>query len=103
MSTIRRFVAPLGAIACLACSGAFAAPDCSVVPSMSPLQQRIAARAAEGTDVLRNFVVMRQAIYQFDVHATMEQGAQHHAWLVQCGHAATAGAPPAGAVAKVGE
>jgi hypothetical protein len=92
MTVLHRFAAPLGAIACLVATGAIAAPDCSAAPAMTPLQQRVAARAAEGVDAMRRFVTVRQAIYQLDVYATMDQGTAHHEWLSQCGRAQAHGA-----------
>jgi hypothetical protein len=103
MTIVRRFVAPLGAIACLVCTGASASPDCSSAPVLTPLQRRIAASAAEGTDALRRFVAMRQLIHKFDVHATMEQGARHREWLALCGRAAGDGVPVMTAVEKTDE
>ena len=86
MTTVRRFIAPLGAAASLACGVAVAAPDCSAVPALTPLQKRIAAKAAEGKDALRGFIVIRQSIYQFDVLETMRAGQRHHEWLASCGY-----------------
>jgi hypothetical protein len=74
----------LCAIACLSLGVAHAAVDCSAVPSLTSLQKRIAAKAAEGSDALRRFVAMRQHIYQFDIQATMDEGVSHYQWLSSC-------------------
>jgi hypothetical protein len=84
MSTAKRFVTLLLASASLGGGAVFAAPDCSSVPVLTPLQERIAASAGGGTDALRRFVAIRQMIYRYDVRATMERGMQHHDWLSTC-------------------
>jgi hypothetical protein len=85
MSTAKRFVNLLILASASLCGGAvFAAPDCSNVPVLTPLQHRIAASAGQGTDALRRFVAIRQMIYRYDVRATMERGMQHHDWLATC-------------------
>lgn len=88
MKLTRRLAAPLGAFACCLCSAAVAAPDCSAVPPMSPIQKRIAVKAGGDTDELRRFVAIRSMVYRFDVHAVMEQGVGHHQWLASCARAA---------------
>ena len=84
MSTGNRFVAPLFALSMLCGGAAVATPDCSVTPSLTPLQQRVTASAGDGVDALRRFVAIRQVIYRYDVRATMERGMQHHDWLTAC-------------------
>lgn len=93
-TTVRRAALPLAFIACLSFTAAHAAPDCSVAPSLSPLQKRVAAKAAEGQQALRHFVVGRQTIYQFDIIETMESGMLHKEWLATCSRPAAGSAAP---------
>lgn len=84
MTTVRRIIAPLCAVAGLCGGPAIAAPDCSIAPALTSLQKRIASAAGEGIDPLRRFVARLQPIYRHDIRATMEQGMQHHEWLATC-------------------
>ena len=87
MNAFRRLIALSGALAFFVGNAALAAPDCSVAVPLTPLQMRVAAKAAEGPDALRRFVVTRQAIYQFNVGETMEEGMRHQDWSASCGRA----------------
>lgn len=84
MTTVRRIIAPLCAVAGLCSGAAVAAPDCSTAPVLTPLQKRITSAAGEGVEPLRRFVARLQPIYRHDIRATMEQGMQHHEWFATC-------------------
>ena len=85
MHAAPRFAALCATLLLLACGTAQAAANCSATPTMTPLQKRLAARAADGPDALRRFVVMRQPIYQFAVAETMDQATRQQAWFAACG------------------
>jgi hypothetical protein len=53
MTTVRRIIAPLCAVAGLCSGAAAAAPDCSAAPVLTPLQKRITSAAGEGVEPLR--------------------------------------------------
>lgn len=65
--------------------------ECSAAPSA--LQQRLLAKADEGTEALRRFVYIRRAILQLDVRETAEWAEAWHVANAACAERATADAP----------
>ena len=101
MKAIHRVIVLFSAIACLTGGAATAAPDCSQVAALTPMQKRLAARAGDGPDALRRFVEIRQPIYQLSVADAMESAMRHGEWLASCGQATGNGATIAKSDAKL--
>ena len=65
--------------------------DCPMPPGT--LEQRLLAKADEGTDALRRFIYIRRAILQLDVRETAEWAEAWHATNASCARSAMTAAP----------
>jgi hypothetical protein len=84
-------IACAGAAVCLSMPAPARGVDCPAPPTA--LQQRLLAKADEGTDALRRFIYIRRAILQLDVLETAQWAEAWHAADAECDRSAMLDVP----------